>query len=163
MDFNIPFTGFFYVGTKVGGFSLANLSTTMQVVSSLSPFACKASFTISLNQMVSDLEENVLQVIGQGRHALSFGRFATRCGKRYDTVEEMKNRFKIFSDSIELIKSTNKKCLSYILGVNHFADGTWKEFKRSRFGAAQNCSATLKGNHKLSGPRIHTPSWNYPS
>lgn len=100
-------------------------------------------------RMVSDLEEKVLQVIGQSRHALSFARFTTRYGKRYDTVEEMKHRFKIFSDSLELIKSTNKKRLSYTLGVNHFADWTWEEFRRNRLGAAQNCSATLKGSHKL--------------
>lgn len=30
-----------------------------------------------------------------------------------------------------------------------FADWTWEEFQRHRLGAAQNCSATLKGNHKL--------------
>jgi len=43
MAFNIPFTGFFCVGTEVGGFSWGNISTTMQVVSSLSPFARKDS------------------------------------------------------------------------------------------------------------------------
>lgn len=30
-----------------------------------------------------------------------------------------------------------------------FADWTWEEFKKHRLGAAQNCSATTKGNHKL--------------
>jgi hypothetical protein len=30
-----------------------------------------------------------------------------------------------------------------------FADWTWEEFQSHRLGAAQNCSATLKGNHKL--------------
>jgi hypothetical protein len=43
MAFNIPFTGLFCVGREVGGFSWGKISTTMQVVSSLSPFACKDS------------------------------------------------------------------------------------------------------------------------
>ncbi|XP_061361542.1 pro-cathepsin H-like isoform X1 [Gastrolobium bilobum] len=96
-----------------------------------------------------DLEAQVLQVIGQSRHALSFARFAHKYGKRYKTVEEMKHRFQIFSDNLKLIRSTNKKRLTYTLGVNHFADWTWEEFRTHRLGAAQNCSATLKGNHKL--------------
>lgn len=44
MALSIPFTGFFCIGTGAGGFSGGNISTTMQVVSSLSPFACKASW-----------------------------------------------------------------------------------------------------------------------
>lgn len=44
MALSIPFTGFFCIGTGAGGFSWGNISTTMQVVSSLSPFACKASW-----------------------------------------------------------------------------------------------------------------------
>lgn len=93
-------------------------------------------------------------MIGQSRRALSFARFARRYGKRYDTVDEMKRRFKIFSESLELIKSTKKKGLSYTLGVNHFADWTWEEFRRNRLGAAQNCSATFNGNHKLTDANL---------
>lgn len=100
-------------------------------------------------RMVSDMEEQLLQVIGESRHAVSFARFANRYGKRYDTVDEMKRRFKIFSENLQLIKSTNKKRLGYTLGVNHFADWTWEEFRSHRLGAAQNCSATLKGNHRI--------------
>lgn len=33
--------------------------------------------------------------------------------------------------------------------ITDFADWTWEEFQGHRLGAAQNCSATLKGNHKL--------------
>lgn len=35
------------------------------------------------------------------------------------------------------------------MGVNEFSDLTWDEFKKHRLGAAQNCSATTRGNHKL--------------
>lgn len=69
-------------------------------------------------RLVSDLEEQVLQVIGQTRHAVSFARFARRYGKRYDSVEEIQHRFRIFSENLQLIKSTNKKRLSYKLGLN---------------------------------------------
>ncbi|KVH93999.1 Cysteine peptidase, asparagine active site-containing protein [Cynara cardunculus var. scolymus] len=80
-----------------------------------------------IRQVVSDglheLETSVLKVIGQTRHALTFARFAHR--------------------------SHNKKGLSYTLGVNEFADMTWEEFSKQKLGAAQHCSATRKGNHKL--------------
>lgn len=33
-------------------------------------------------------------------------------------MEEMKSRFAIFSENLDLIRSTNKKGLSYTLGVN---------------------------------------------
>ena len=65
-----------------------------------------------------DFEEQVQQVIGESRHALSFSRFARRFGKRYETAEEMKQRFGIFSENLKLIRSTNRKRLSYTVGVN---------------------------------------------
>ncbi|KAI3714500.1 hypothetical protein L6452_21455 [Arctium lappa] len=106
-----------------------------------------------IRQVVSDglreLETSVLQVIGQTRHALTFARFAHRYGKKYETSDEMKQRFSIFVESLETIRSHNKKGLSYTLGVNEFADMTWEEFSKQKLGAAQHCSATRKGNHKL--------------
>ncbi|PON48512.1 Cyseine protease [Trema orientale] len=107
-----------------------------------------------------DFESQVLQVVGYTRHALSFARFANRYGKNYETVAEMKLRFGIFSENLKLIRSTNKKGLPYSLAVNHFADWTWEEFQRHRLGAAQNCSATLKGNHKLTDAVLpNTQDW----
>ncbi|KAH7572055.1 hypothetical protein JRO89_XS04G0194600 [Xanthoceras sorbifolium] len=109
-----------------------------------------------VSEGLRDFEASVLQVIGHTRHALSFARFAHRHGKKYETVEEMKLRFAIFSENLDLIRSTNRKGLSYTLGlvlghraVGEFADWTWEEFERHRLGAAQNCSATTNGNHKL--------------
>ena len=59
-----------------------------------------------------------------------------------------------------MIRSTNKKGLSYKLGLNQFADMTWQEFQRTKLGAAQNCSATLKGSHKLTGEALpETKDW----
>ncbi|XP_039031534.1 thiol protease aleurain-like [Hibiscus syriacus] len=103
--------------------------------------------------MVSDglrgFESSVLNVIGHTRNAISFARFAYKHGRRYESVEKMKLRFQIFEENLDLIRSTNKKGLSYTLGVNQFADWSWEEFQKHKLGAAQNCSATLKGNHQL--------------
>ncbi|KAK4756882.1 hypothetical protein SAY87_007009 [Trapa incisa] len=107
-----------------------------------------------------DLESSVIQVIGNSRDALSFARFAYRYGKWYETAEEMKLRFEIFSDNLKLIRSTNKKGLSYTLAVNQFADWSWEEFRKHRLGAAQNCSATMRGNHKLTDAVVpNTKDW----
>lgn len=43
---------------------------------------------------------------------------AWRYEKRYESVEEMRRRFEIFAENKKLIRSTNKKGLSYKLGVN---------------------------------------------
>ena len=49
---------------------------------------------------------------------VKFGVFFVRHGKRYENVEEMKLRFQIFKDNLDLIRSTNKKGLPYTLAVN---------------------------------------------
>ncbi|XP_072979660.1 oryzain gamma chain-like [Typha angustifolia] len=103
----------------------------------------------SVTDRIDSLESSLLAVLGRTREALHFARFAKRYGKRYESVEEIKLRFGIFAESLELIRSTNKKGLSYKLGINRFADLSWEEFRGSRLGAPQNCSATLKGNHRL--------------
>ncbi|CAN4118152.1 unnamed protein product [Withania somnifera] len=111
-----------------------------------------------IRQVVS--KNSILQVIGQTRHALSFLHFARRYGKRYESVEEMKQRFEIFLDNLKMIRSHNKKRLSYKLGVNEFTDLTWDEFRRERLGAPQNCSATTKSNLKLTNAILpETKDW----
>lgn len=93
-----------------------------------------------------ELENGILQVVGQTRSALSFARFAIRLlnskmrsislsfcfntnivlylnvykrhRKRYDSVEEIKQRFEIFLDNLKMIRSHNRKGLSYKLGIN---------------------------------------------
>ncbi|KNA13820.1 hypothetical protein SOVF_113290 [Spinacia oleracea] len=96
------------------------------------------------------IESSVFSLLGNTRHALSFARFIHRHGKKYETAHEILTRFDIYRENLELIQSTNKKGLSYKLHVNQYADWTEEEFRRHRLGAAQNCSATFKGSHKLS-------------
>ncbi|KAG9457311.1 hypothetical protein H6P81_001819 [Aristolochia fimbriata] len=95
-----------------------------------------------------ELESAILGAIGVARHAPAFVRFAARYEKKYSTVEEIKRRFGIFVENLELIKSTNRKRLSYTLGINQYADMSWEEFHSQHLGASQNCSAT-KGTHRL--------------
>jgi len=107
-----------------------------------------------IRQVVSDglreVETYVLKIIGQTTHALTFARFAHRYGKKYASSDEMKQRYSIFVQSLETIRSHNSnKGRTYTIGVNEFADMTWEEFSRKKLGAAQHCSATKKGNHKL--------------
>ncbi|KAK8319189.1 hypothetical protein V6Z12_A13G225200 [Gossypium hirsutum] len=133
---------------------MARLTLVSSIILMLCCFAAASTFEDSNPiRMVSDglrgYESSVLRVIGHTRHAISFARFAYKHGRKYETVEEMKLRFQIFKENLDLIRSTNKKGLSYTLAVNQFADWSWDEFQKHRLGAAQNCSATTKGNHQL--------------
>ncbi|GAB4853714.1 hypothetical protein Ancab_017907 [Ancistrocladus abbreviatus] len=113
-----------------------------------------------VSESLHDLEFSFLKVLGTNRHTLSFAHFAYRYGKRYETIEEMKLRFEVFKENLDLIQSTNKRGLPYTLAVNEFADLTWEEFHKHRLGAAQNCSATVKGNHKLTDEALpDTKDW----
>ncbi|KAL2945104.1 Thiol protease aleurain-like [Bienertia sinuspersici] len=103
-----------------------------------------------VSDRLNDIESSVFSLLGESHHALSFARFIHRHGKRYETVKEMMMRFEVYRENLKLIRSSNKKARSYKLHVNQFADWTWEEFQRHKLGAAQNCSATLKGSHKLS-------------
>jgi cathepsin H len=101
------------------------------------------------DRAASALESTVLAALGRTRDALRFARYAVRYGKSYESVAEVHKRFRIFSESLELVRSTNRKGLPYRLGINRFADMSWEEFRATRLGAAQNCSATLAGNHRM--------------
>ncbi|MFS7995467.1 putative cathepsin H [Helianthus anomalus] len=74
-----------------------------------------------IRQVVSDglreFETAVLQVIGETPRDLTFAQFANRYGRKYQSSEEMKHRYSIFAESLETIRSHNKR-LSYTLGVN---------------------------------------------
>ncbi|CAM8972020.1 unnamed protein product [Rhodiola kirilowii] len=102
-----------------------------------------------VSDRLSEIESSIVEVVGNTRRALTFARFAHKYGKRYETAEEIKLRFEIFRDNLKLIRMSNKKERSYTLAVNEFSDWTWEEFRGHRLGAAQNCSATDKGNHQL--------------
>ncbi|XP_049414012.1 cysteine proteinase 3-like isoform X1 [Solanum stenotomum] len=99
-----------------------------------------------------EVENGILQVVGESDDALSFARFVNKYGKKYESVEEIKLRFEIFVENLKMIQShNNKRSLSYKLGVNtEFTDLTWDEFRRVKLqGAPQNCSATTKSNLKF--------------
>ncbi|CAN6806475.1 hypothetical protein Bca4012_001154 [Brassica carinata] len=64
------------------------------------------------------VEESFVQILGQSNHVLSFARFTHKYGKKYQHAEEIKHRFSVFKENLDLIRSTNNKGLSYKLGVN---------------------------------------------
>ncbi|XAR67197.1 Cathepsin H [Bertholletia excelsa] len=111
--------------------------------------ALVSSAALLVASALRDFDISVLKVLGNSRDSLSFARYAQSYGKSYETADETKLRFSIFSENLKRIGEHNQKGLSYTLAVNKFADWTWEEFQEHRLGAAQNCSATTKGNHIL--------------
>jgi cathepsin H len=101
------------------------------------------------DRAASTLESTVLAALGRTRHALRFARFAVRYGKSYESAAEVRRRFRIFTESLQEVRSTNSRGLSYKLGINRFSDMSWEEFQATKLGAAQTCSATLAGNHLM--------------
>nr|BAJ88051.1 predicted protein [Hordeum vulgare subsp. vulgare] len=129
--------------------ALAVLATAAVAVASSSSFADSNPIRPVTDRAASTLESAVLGALGRTRHALRFARFAVGYGKSYESAAEVRRRFRIFSESLEEVRSTNRKGLPYRLGINRFSDMSWEEFQATRLGAAQTCSATLAGNHLM--------------
>ncbi|KAL6846216.1 hypothetical protein ACP4OV_023664 [Aristida adscensionis] len=139
---------------------LAVLSLAATAAAASSAFSESNPIRAVTDRPASALESAVLATLGRTRDALRFARFAVRYGKSYEDAAEVQRRFRIFSESLELVRSTNRKGLPYRLGINRFADMSWEEFRASRLGAAQNCSATLAGNHRMRGGELpETKDW----
>ncbi|EER96801.1 hypothetical protein BDA96_02G227700 [Sorghum bicolor] len=122
-----------------------------------SDFADSNTIRSVTDRAASALESTVFGALGRTRDALRFARFAVRYGKSYESAAEVQKRFRIFSESLQLVRSTNRKGLSYRLGINRFSDMSWEEFRATRLGAAQNCSATLAGNHRMRAAAVALP------
>lgn len=58
---------------------------------------------------------------------LSFQDFVRAHSKTYENSKEEQTRLNIFRHNIRFIHSTNRKGLTYTLGVNHLADKTDEE------------------------------------
>ncbi|KAI8565335.1 hypothetical protein RHMOL_Rhmol03G0251100 [Rhododendron molle] len=82
-----------------------------------------------VSNVLREFETSVVNVVGYSRQALSFARFAHRYGKSYETEEEMKLRFSIFSENLKLIKSHNRKGLSYTMAVNSQSNSAFSLFE----------------------------------
>ncbi|XP_078444269.1 vanillin synthase, chloroplastic-like [Wolffia australiana] len=117
---------------------------------SYSPFDAEEAIRLVTDKPdLAAFESALFQAVGSARHTFAFARFVRKHGKNYGSVEEIRLRFSIFVENLKLIRRSNRRISSYFLGINEFADMTWDEFRAHRLGAAQNCSATLKGSHKL--------------
>uniref|UniRef100_M4CR22 Cathepsin propeptide inhibitor domain-containing protein n=1 Tax=Brassica campestris TaxID=3711 RepID=M4CR22_BRACM len=100
-----------------------------------------------ISDALKKLEDLFAKILGQSDDVLSFARFTQKYGKKYQNKEEIKHRFSVFQENLDLIGSTNKKGLPFKLGVNKFADLTNQEFLRNKF----DCSrfGIFKGRHNV--------------
>ncbi|KAJ4887521.1 Thiol protease aleurain [Raphanus sativus] len=71
-----------------------------------------------ISDALRKVEDLFVKILGQTENVLSFARFTDKYGKNYENKEEIKHRFSVFQDNVDLIGSTNKKGLSFKLGVN---------------------------------------------
>ncbi|RWW61780.1 hypothetical protein BHE74_00031142 [Ensete ventricosum] len=121
------------------------------ILSSATAFSTfdEANSIRSVTDRVRSVDATVIRALGLSRQALDFARFAHRYGKSYGSAVEIRRRFGIFVENLEHIRSTNRRGLPYTLAINReFAD-QWTVPAAGRLGAAQNCSATHRGNHRL--------------
>ncbi|KAL2622996.1 hypothetical protein R1flu_003201 [Riccia fluitans] len=89
------------------------------------------------------------EILGEGSLVAEFMGFAAKYKKVYNSIIELRYRFETFVKNFQLIEKTNKRGLTYKLGINKFADVSMDEFRRLHLGAKQeDCSAT-KGTHKV--------------
>jgi cathepsin X len=58
-----------------------------------------------------------------------FEKFITRFGRKYATTSEREHRRKVFKENVAFMAAENAKGLSYTLGVTHFADLTFVEWR----------------------------------
>ncbi|GAB2247692.1 hypothetical protein Droror1_Dr00007574 [Drosera rotundifolia] len=58
-----------------------------------------------------------------------FEQWMSQYGRVYKDEVEKKLRFRVFKDKVEYVEALNKQNLGYTVGVNNFADLTFKEFE----------------------------------
>jgi cathepsin L len=68
-----------------------------------------------------------------------FTNFQERFNKRYNNLEELKNRFEIFKDNLHIINTHNSDpTQNFTMGINLFTDLTSEEFKSMYVGGLKN-------------------------
>lgn len=88
-----------------------------------------------------------------------FEGFRERFQKKYESLEELENRFKIFRDNVQKIHEHNKVANNYTLAVNKFTDLTEDEFRQRYVGGFSKKADLLKGTcSKFSVTGDETPS-----
>ncbi len=79
----------------------------------------------------TNLRKRELDVfLGDGDEWKQFSNFQDRFNKKYDTLEELENRFQIFRENLRTIISHNlDHSQNFTMGINQFTDLTSEEFK----------------------------------
>jgi len=89
-----------------------------------------ASF-FSITMSDTNLRKRELDVfLGDGDEWKQFSNFQERFSKRYDTLEELENRFQVFRLNLRNIILHNlDRSQNFTMGINQFTDLTPEEFK----------------------------------
>ena len=80
--------------------------------------------TNNINNIIGSLTENDKWLL--------FVDFQERFNKKYDSIEDLKERFEIFASNIRIIETHNSdKTQNFTMSINHFTDLTDEEFKEN--------------------------------
>jgi cathepsin L len=109
-----------------------------------------------LSLLVLSLGLNVAYALNDLFKLHLWDKFKKTHAKEYFSVEHETFRFDIFKQHLDLIEKHNEEYSmglhSYTLGVNAFADWTFKEFREIMFGTRRNLTS-----YKSSGTFVRLP------
>jgi hypothetical protein len=93
----------------------------------------------------------------------AFGKFMTKYGKTYDTVEEYAKRLTIFAENMERVSKMNAEHVltagTAVFGVTKFSDIDPVEFKKFYLGYKPRNSTAPRVNVVLDGPVANDVDW----
>ena len=94
------------------------------------------SMPVSCVEIESTSKSSLLSPINENDNWIRFTQFQQRFSKKYESIDEMKHRFQIFSDNFRHITLHNTlQHQNFSMSVNQFADLTQTEFQRLYVGS----------------------------
>jgi C1A family cysteine protease len=98
-------------------------------------------------------------------HFSPFISFIVQFEKKYNSIENLVDRFYIFKDNLKYIETTNAENNTYTLGLNHFADMTNDEYKELLMNNEEKSSLLLgsDANLQLQLPKNYCKDKSYPT
>ena len=120
-------------------------------------FLIATFFSVALSE--TNLRKRELDVfLGDGDEWKQFSNFQDRFNKKYDTLEELENRFQIFRENLRTIISHNlDHSQNFTMGINQFTDLTSEEFKAKYVNGKKNTQLESFGCKSFSSDAINTP------
>lgn len=103
-----------------------------------------------LFQILSFISSSLL-VSSIDTHWISFSNFQFKFNKKYENLEELKNRFEIFRENnIEIYNHNMNENKTFILGINQFSDLTREEFVNYYVNGLNNYQSYKCGTYTAS-------------